>query len=195
MSTLDDLRRRIDDIDEELVRLIAGSLDGHAGPGDTHTPITYAHATVAPGAELVVPWNREFNAMVYVRGHRGDFDDWAAAGNPGWAYADVLPYFIKSEDHVWGASEYHGAGGPMHISDYSTAVHPLCHRFIASCGAINIPPTNDFNGALMEGAGTWQMTIVDHASSDETSAEAERAAGRLRHPTARRLPEQLSRKA
>ena len=44
------------------------------------------------------------NAMVYIRGHRGDYDDWAAAGNPGWSYAEVLPYFIKSEDHVWGAS-------------------------------------------------------------------------------------------
>ena len=49
-----------------LVRLIAGDLDGHPGPGDTHTPITYAHATVSPGAELSVPWNPAFNALAYV---------------------------------------------------------------------------------------------------------------------------------
>jgi redox-sensitive bicupin YhaK (pirin superfamily) len=58
-----------------LVRLIAGDLDGHSGPGVTHTPITYAHVSLSPGAELVVPWNREFNAMAYLltgRGHAGD---------------------------------------------------------------------------------------------------------------------------
>ena len=58
-----------------LVRLIAGDLDGHAGPGSTHTPITYAHATVSPGAELSVPWNPEFNALAYVllgQGYAGD---------------------------------------------------------------------------------------------------------------------------
>ncbi len=54
-----------------LVRLIAGELDGHPGPGDTHTPITYAHATVSPGAQLTVPWNPEFNAMAYVLGGQG----------------------------------------------------------------------------------------------------------------------------
>jgi redox-sensitive bicupin YhaK (pirin superfamily) len=54
-----------------LVRLIAGELDGHAGPGDTHTPITYAHATIAAGAQLHVPWNPDFNAMVYVLGGQG----------------------------------------------------------------------------------------------------------------------------
>jgi redox-sensitive bicupin YhaK (pirin superfamily) len=58
-----------------LVRLIAGELDGHPGPGDTHTPITYAHATISPGAELTVPWNPSFNAMVYVltgQGYAGE---------------------------------------------------------------------------------------------------------------------------
>jgi choline dehydrogenase len=107
----------------------------------------------------VLGGSSSINAMVYVRGHRGDFDDWAAAGNPGWSYADVLPYFRKSEDHVWGASEYHGAGGPMHVSEFQSAVHPLCTRFVAACAAVGIPATADFNGATMEGAGTWHMTI------------------------------------
>jgi choline dehydrogenase len=99
------------------------------------------------------------NAMVYVRGQPGDFDDWQAAGNPGWSWAQVLPYFIKLEDHCWGASEFHGAGGPMHISDMSPSVHPLCHTFLAACAALDIPATRDFNGAQPEGAGLWQVTI------------------------------------
>jgi choline dehydrogenase len=107
----------------------------------------------------VLGGSSSINAMVYVRGHRGDFDDWAAAGNPGWSYDEVLPYFRKSEDHVWGASQYHGAGGPMPISEFSTAVHPLCNRFVAGCAAVGIPATPDFNGAVMEGAGTWHMAI------------------------------------
>lgn len=107
----------------------------------------------------VLGGSSSINAMVYVRGHRNDFDAWAAAGNPGWSYADVLPYFIKSEDHVWGASAYHGAGGPMQVSEFSAAVHPLCTQFIAACSAVDIPATADFNGESLEGAGTWHMTI------------------------------------
>ena len=99
------------------------------------------------------------NAMVYVRGQPGDFDDWAAAGNPGWAWSDVLPYFRKAEDHAWGSSEYHGAGGPLHISDVSAEVHSLCQTFIEACAERGIPFTKDFNGAHPEGAGLWQMTI------------------------------------
>ena len=65
----------------------------------------------------VLGGSTSINAMVFVRGQPGDFDDWAAAGAAGWSWADVLPYFIKFEDHAWGASEYHGAGGPLHVGD------------------------------------------------------------------------------
>ncbi len=141
------------------------------GYGKTFTDARYNwkyHAEPDPGlAGRRIYWPRgkvlggssAINAMVYIRGHRGDYDDWAAAGNPGWSYADVLPYFIKSEDHVWGASEFHGAGGPMHISEFRTAVHPICARFIAACAEAGIPATPDFNGAMMEGAGLWHMSI------------------------------------
>jgi len=101
------------------------------------------------------------NAMVFVRGQPGDFDDWRAAGNPGWSYAEVLPYFRKLEDHCLGASEYHGAGGPVHVSDPSGSVHPLCGTFIAACESLGIAHTYDFNGAQPEGAGVWQVTIKD----------------------------------
>jgi choline dehydrogenase len=107
----------------------------------------------------VVGGSSSINAMVWLRGQRQDFDDWHAAGNPGWSWDDVLPYFRKSEDHAWGPSEYHGAGGPLHISDVSADVHPLCRTFIAACGELGIRETRDFNGAQTEGAGLWQMTI------------------------------------
>ena len=99
------------------------------------------------------------NAMVYVRGQPADFDDWRAAGNPGWAWSEVLPYFKKLEDHVWGADEFHGAGGPVHVADVSAQVHPLCETFIATCGNLRIRRTRDFNGADFEAAGLWQLTV------------------------------------
>ncbi len=99
------------------------------------------------------------NAMVYLRGQPADFDDWAAAGNRGWSWAEVLPYFRKAEDHDFGASAQHGAGGPLHVSDVSRQAHPLCQSFIAACASEGIPYTPDFNGESSEGAGLWQMTI------------------------------------
>ena len=109
----------------------------------------------------VLGGSSSINAMVYVRGQAGDFDDWAAAGATGWSWAEVLPYFIKFEDHAWGASEFHGAGGPVHVSDVAASVHPLCHVFLRACTEIGIPTTRDFNGAEREGAGLWQVTIRD----------------------------------
>jgi choline dehydrogenase-like flavoprotein len=56
------------------------------------------------------------NAMVYIRGHRRDYDHWASLGNTGWSYADVLPYFKRSEDNSEFDGEYHGKGGPLHVT-------------------------------------------------------------------------------
>jgi choline dehydrogenase len=109
----------------------------------------------------VLGGSSSINAMVYVRGQPGDFDDWRDAGNPGWSWAELLPYFKKLEDHAWGASEFHGAGGPVHVSDVSASVHPLCTTFLNACSALEIPYTRDFNGAHPEGAGLWHVTIKD----------------------------------
>jgi choline dehydrogenase len=109
----------------------------------------------------VLGGSSSINAMVYVRGQRGDFDDWAAAGNPGWSWKELLPYFKKLENHAWGASEFHGAGGPVYVGDVSASVHPLCTSFLAACRVLDIPYTRDFNGAQSEGAGLWQVTIKD----------------------------------
>lgn len=118
----------------------------------------------------VLGGSSSINAMVYVRGQRSDFDDWAAAGNPGWSYRDVLPYFRKSENHAWGASEWHGAGGPLQVSDIRAEAHPLCQSFIDACAAEGIPPTEDFNGPRFEGAGTWHMTIGKGLRSSTSTA-------------------------
>jgi len=109
----------------------------------------------------VLGGSSSINAMVYVRGQPADFDDWRAAGNPGWSWSELLPYFKKLEDHAWGASEFHGAGGPVHVSDVSASVHPLCATFLQACADVGIGHTRDFNGAQPEGAGLWQVTIKD----------------------------------
>ncbi|MGH8276325.1 MAG: GMC family oxidoreductase, partial [Steroidobacteraceae bacterium] len=81
----------------------------------------------------VLGGSSSINAMVYVRGQPADFDDWAAAGNPGWSWPEVLPYFKKLESHPWGPSQFHGTGGPVHVSDVSEQVHPLCATFLKAC--------------------------------------------------------------
>ena len=118
----------------------------------------------------VVGGSGSINAMIYVRGQPGDFDDWRDAGNPGWSWAEVLPWFRKLEDHCWGASEFHGAGGPIYVSDVSASVHPICHNFLAACAALEIPATRDFNGAQPEGAGPWQVAIKNGARVSTATA-------------------------
>ncbi|WP_214476909.1 GMC family oxidoreductase N-terminal domain-containing protein [Mesorhizobium sp. dw_380] len=98
------------------------------------------------------------NAMVWIRGAREDFDDWRAAGNPGWAYDDLLPAFKALEDNEAGADKWRGTGGPLHISDTSDAVHPLTRRFLAAGQQAGLPLNPDFNGAAQEGVGIYQIS-------------------------------------
>ena len=105
----------------------------------------------------VVGGSGSINAMVHVRGQPDDFDDWAALGNPGWSWADVLPYFIKAEDHDLGASDWHGEGGPQHVTDISARAHPLCETFLATGQALGLPFSPDLNGAQSEGVGIYQI--------------------------------------
>jgi choline dehydrogenase len=97
------------------------------------------------------------NGLVYMRGQREDYDHWRQLGNTGWGYADVLPYFKKSEDQQHGETEFHGAGGPIRVSD-PTYTHELCDAFIEAAGQTGIPRNRDFNGATQEGAGYFQTT-------------------------------------
>ncbi|MGH8299691.1 MAG: GMC family oxidoreductase [Steroidobacteraceae bacterium] len=118
----------------------------------------------------VLGGSSSINAMVFVRGQPSDYEDWHRAGNPGWGWQDVLPYFRKLEDHAWGASEYHGAGGPVHVHDPSAAVHPLCASFLGACAEAGFPITRDFNGPETEGAGLWQVTIRNGVRVSSASA-------------------------
>jgi choline dehydrogenase-like flavoprotein len=99
------------------------------------------------------------NGMVYFRGHPGDYDDWAAAGAHGWSYAEVLPYFLRSEHNpAFSRSPYHHVGGPMAVSDIPR-VNPLVTNFLESSRALNLPQCADFNGPDPEGFGVRQGTI------------------------------------
>jgi choline dehydrogenase len=97
------------------------------------------------------------NGLIYIRGQREDYDAWAAQGNPGWSFDEVLPYFVKSEHNQRGASAFHGSGGPLRVSDIG-ARDPLIEAFIGGAQHQGVPRNEDFNGATQEGAGYYQLT-------------------------------------
>ena len=152
-----------------------------AGPPDTspwiHLPIGYGktmwdpavnwgfHTEPEPGMNgRRIYWPRgktlggssSINGLIYIRGQREDFDGWAALGNPGWGYDDVLPCFIKSEMNERGADAWHGSEGPLRVSDIG-ARHELIEAFIEGAGQCGVPRNHDFNGARQEGAGYFQL--------------------------------------
>lgn len=100
------------------------------------------------------------NAMIYTRGHRADYDAWAAAGNPGWSYAEVLPYFRRAECNTTLHDEYHGSDGPLQVSDSRTD-NPMQQVFLEAAKQAGFPVNPDFNGARHEGVGVYQVTQQD----------------------------------
>jgi choline dehydrogenase len=100
------------------------------------------------------------NAMVYIRGHYSIYDRWAADGNHGWGYADVLPYFKKSQHQERGASEHHGVGGPLNVADQRDT-NPLSCAFVDACVERGFLRNDDFNGEEQEGFGYYQVTQKD----------------------------------
>ncbi len=96
------------------------------------------------------------NGLIFVRGQHEDYERWAAAGNPGWGWADVLPYFKRSEDNSRGKSEYHGAGGPVACTDIA-GKNELIEAVVRGAGELGIARNDDFNGATQEGAGYYQL--------------------------------------
>lgn len=105
----------------------------------------------------VLGGSSSLNAMIYIRGHRHDYDQWRDLGNPGWGYSDVLPYFKRSEDQERGASEFHGAGGPLHVSDLRSP-NPLSEAFVEAAEQSGFKRNPDFNGDSQEGFGLYQVT-------------------------------------
>jgi choline dehydrogenase-like flavoprotein len=97
------------------------------------------------------------NAMVYLRGQREDYDDWAADGASGWSWKEVLPYFLKAENNERGVSGWHGSGGPLNVADLRSP-HPFAARFIEAAMQAGLPRNDDFAGETQEGVGFYQVT-------------------------------------
>ncbi|HEY6306537.1 MAG TPA: choline dehydrogenase [Candidatus Angelobacter sp.] len=105
----------------------------------------------------VLGGSSSLNAMIYIRGQRQDYDQWRELGNPGWGYGDVLPCFKKSEDQERGASEYHGVGGPLHVSNLRSP-NLLSEVFVEAAAQSGFKRNPDFNGDSQEGFGLYQVT-------------------------------------
>ncbi len=152
-----------------------------AGPPDRypwiHVPIGYGKTMFHPvlnwgfhtepepamdGRRIYWPRGRclggssSINGLIYVRGQPEDYDGWAAAGNRGWGWRDVLPYFVRSEGNSRGASAVHGADGPLRCSDIPQR-HELMEAIIAAAGELGVPRNDDFNGGVQEGVGYYQL--------------------------------------
>lgn len=101
------------------------------------------------------------NAMIYAHGHPSDFDTWASLGNPGWSFADVLPYFTKSEmNAIHRDSPYHGTSGPLQVTNLRSP-SPLNAVFLQACQSRGIPYNPDYNGAQHFGCYHVQVTQKD----------------------------------
>ncbi|CAM3720780.1 GMC family oxidoreductase [Kerstersia gyiorum] len=135
-----------------------------------HTPYDWAYETVpqrhAHDRKLFWPRGKtlggssSLNGMIYVRGHASVYDAWAEQGNAGWRYADVLPYFKKSEDYEGGASEYHGKGGPLHVTVNYTP-HPVTKAIVDAAVEAGHPYNPDHNGKEILGAGFNHLNTRD----------------------------------
>lgn len=155
-----------------------------AGPEDTspliHAPLGVAaivptrhvnwafHTVPQPGLHgrlgyqprgKVLGGSSSINGMVYIRGHQEDFDDWQALGNDGWSFADVLPYFRKSESHHNGNSKYHGGNGELRVNRAHR--HTATEAFVDAATSAGHRFNPDFNGAQQEGVGYYDVTIHD----------------------------------
>lgn len=106
------------------------------------------------------------NAMIYIRGQREDYDDWAAAGNPGWGWADVKPLFLRAEHNERGADAHHATGGPLNVMDLRSPNRHLAD-FVEAARQAGFGANPDFNGDTQEGVGPYQVT---HRNGERFSA-------------------------
>ncbi|MBH62409.1 MAG: choline dehydrogenase [Alphaproteobacteria bacterium] len=145
------------------VPLVAGKLShGHFNdwnyqtepdPGVNDRRMDWPRAKMLGGCSMIA-------GMMYVRGHPSDFDTWAQLGNRGWSYREVLPYFKRAEDHEFGADEYHGTGGELHVRG-PRSDNPILPAYIEAGRQAGYPLTDDFNGESQEGFGRYHFNIKD----------------------------------
>ncbi len=156
-----------------------------AGPPDTnpwiHIPLGFARTYVNPkinwmfetvpqpqmgGRKLYLPRGKtlggssSINGMVYIRGNHGDYDEWRQRGCEGWDWDSVLPYFKKAENQTRGSDDFHGVGGPLHVSDQPSKFE-LADAALEACVEAGIPRNPDFNGAQQDGCGYYQTTTLN----------------------------------
>jgi choline dehydrogenase-like flavoprotein len=117
------------------------------------------------------------NAMVYMRGHARDYDDWAAAGNAGWSWADVLPVFKRGEHNERGADAFHGSGGPLNVAELRSP-NPASLAFVEAGVQAGHARNPDFNGASQAGVGLYQVTQKNGRRWSAARAYLDPAAGR-----------------
>ena len=168
-------------------RLVDAGLDVlvlEGGPQDTYPPIhdpsrslelvgsevDYKYVTTpqeaCEGRSMIQPRGKvlggssSINAMIYARGDRTDYDTWAYLGNYGWGYEDVLPVFRRSEDFDRGASEFHGAGGPLHVTSMFDP-HPVLQAIVDASVEAGLAYNSDYNGAELDGASFHQLNTKD----------------------------------
>jgi choline dehydrogenase-like flavoprotein len=157
-----------------------------AGPSDRKQPVRLK-TTVPVGSRTLLPhekynWNHAFtttgrlfnhaipcprgrvfggssavNGMVYIRGHRSDYDHWAALGNPGWGWDDILPIFKRQENRERGGDDYHGTGGELNVAALRSP-NPLSRAFVAAAEETQLRRNDDFNGAEQDGFGQYEVT-------------------------------------
>jgi choline dehydrogenase len=163
--------RLSEDPDVQILLLEAGPPDSNE---NIHVPLGYLklgatevdwdyHSAPEPecaGRRIPLPRGRvlggssSINAMVYIRGNSRDYDDWAVDG---WAWADLLPYFLKAEDNERGASQWHGVGGPLAVSEQRSG-NAITRAFVDAGVQAGLARNEDFNGAEQDGVGMYQVT-------------------------------------
>lgn len=126
----------------------------------------------------VIGGGSSINAQLYTRGVAADYDDWVSkAGAAGWSYKDVLPYFKRSENNQRFVNEFHAYGGPLGVSNPVSPL-PICEAFFQAGQEMGIPFNADFNGAIQEGLGYYQLTQLDARRSSTATGFLEQARGR-----------------
>jgi choline dehydrogenase len=118
---------------------------------------------IAPRGK-VLGGSSSINGLIYIRGQSEDFNHWRQLGNAGWSFDDVLPYFRKAENNERGADDFHGASGPLGVSDLRDR-HPLAQAYVEAAVQCGYPRNDDFNGAGQEGAGYYQTTMTNGVRS------------------------------
>ncbi|HEX3505277.1 MAG TPA: choline dehydrogenase [Xanthobacteraceae bacterium] len=138
-------------------------------------PECHNREVIAPRGK-VLGGSSSINGLIYIRGQPEDFNFWRQLGNVGWSFEDVLPYFRKAEDNERGADEFHGADGPLAVSDLRDR-HPLAQAYVEAALQCGYPRNDDFNGPVQEGAGYYQTTMRKGVRSS-TAAGYLKQAGR-----------------